>query len=154
VPLLSTEDQVDCCPWRSGRCFFLLYIYLVCVCCWATCPFNRLLSHTGRCNQIIVQNENCLLITAWTTTFSLRLLFNDAVSIKTIQRDDRMINKYRGVCGMGIGKGNLSTWRRPTPVPLRQSQIPHDMTWDWTWVQTASDQLSEWWHDLITTFKF
>jgi hypothetical protein len=28
VPLLSTEDWVDCCPLRSGRCFLLLYIYI------------------------------------------------------------------------------------------------------------------------------
>jgi hypothetical protein len=30
---------------------------------------------------------------------------------------------------MRIGKGNRSTWRKPTPVPLCPPQIPHDLTW-------------------------
>lgn len=73
------------------------------------------------------QNETVYLAQHGTTTSSLSLLYKDTVSIKTIQHDDKMINKYREVCGMIIGKGNLSTWRRPTPVPLCQLQIPHDL---------------------------
>jgi hypothetical protein len=30
--------------------------------------------------------------------------------------------------GMMIGRGNRSTWRKPTPVPLCPSHIPHDLT--------------------------
>jgi hypothetical protein len=33
------------------------------------------------------------------------------------------------VGGMRIGRGNRSTRRRPTPVPLCLPQIPHDLTW-------------------------
>jgi hypothetical protein len=36
------------------------------------------------------------------------------------------------VCGMRIGRGNRSTRRKPAPVPLCPSQIPHDLTWAWT----------------------
>jgi hypothetical protein len=36
------------------------------------------------------------------------------------------------VDGMKIGKGTLSTRRKPAPVPLCPSQIPHDLTWDRT----------------------
>jgi hypothetical protein len=31
--------------------------------------------------------------------------------------------------GMRIGRGNRSTRRKPAPVPLCPSQIPHDLTW-------------------------
>jgi hypothetical protein len=37
------------------------------------------------------------------------------------------------VCGLRIGKGNLSTRRKPAPVPFCPPQIPHDMTWAQTW---------------------
>jgi hypothetical protein len=33
------------------------------------------------------------------------------------------------VGGMRIGRGNRSTWWKLAPVPLFQSQIPHDSTW-------------------------
>jgi hypothetical protein len=33
------------------------------------------------------------------------------------------------VDGMRIGRGNQSTRREPTPVPLCPPQIPHDLTW-------------------------
>jgi hypothetical protein len=31
--------------------------------------------------------------------------------------------------GMNIGRGNLSTRRKPDPVPLRPPHIPHDLAW-------------------------
>jgi hypothetical protein len=39
---------------------------------------------------------------------------------------------YGAVGGMRIGRGNRSTRRKPTPVPLCPPQIPHDLTWDRT----------------------
>jgi hypothetical protein len=41
--------------------------------------------------------------------------------------NDRMINEYGAVGGMGIGKENQSTWRKPAPVPLCPPQIPRDL---------------------------
>jgi hypothetical protein len=35
------------------------------------------------------------------------------------------------VSGIGIGRGNRSTRRKPTPVPLCPPQIPHYLTCDW-----------------------
>jgi hypothetical protein len=43
------------------------------------------------------------------------------------------------VRGMKIGRGNRSTRRKPAPVPLYPSQIPHDLTWDRT--REAGDEL-------------
>jgi hypothetical protein len=34
-------------------------------------------------------------------------------------------NDDREIGGMMIDRGNRSTWRKPTPVPLCSSQIPH-----------------------------
>jgi hypothetical protein len=31
--------------------------------------------------------------------------------------------------GMMLGRGNRSTRRKPATVPLRQPQIPYDLTW-------------------------
>jgi hypothetical protein len=31
--------------------------------------------------------------------------------------------------GMKIGRGNRNTLRKPAPVPLCPTQIPHDLTW-------------------------
>jgi hypothetical protein len=46
----------------------------------------------------------------------------------------RMIDDddYGAVGGMRIARGNRSTRRKPAPVPLCPSQIPHDLTWDRT----------------------
>jgi hypothetical protein len=45
----------------------------------------------------------------------------------------RMIEDECGaVGGMKIGRGNLSTIRKPAPVPLCPPQIPHELTWDRT----------------------
>jgi hypothetical protein len=45
----------------------------------------------------------------------------------------RMIDDECGaVGGMRIGRGNRSTRRKSSPVPLYPPQIPHDMTWDRT----------------------
>jgi hypothetical protein len=38
--------------------------------------------------------------------------------------DDRMINEYRAVSGMRIGRGGRSTWRKPSPLPVCPPQIP------------------------------
>jgi hypothetical protein len=46
--------------------------------------------------------------------------------------DDRMIDEHEAVCGMKIGRGNRCTRRKPAPVPLCPSQIPHDPIWDRT----------------------
>jgi hypothetical protein len=35
------------------------------------------------------------------------------------------------IAGMQIGRGNRSTCRKPTPVPLCPPQIPHDLTRAW-----------------------
>jgi hypothetical protein len=43
----------------------------------------------------------------------------------------RMIDDgdYAAISGIKIEKGNQSTRRKPTPVPLFPPQIPHDLTW-------------------------
>jgi hypothetical protein len=47
--------------------------------------------------------------------------------------------------GMGIGRGNRSTRRKPTLVPLRPPQIPHDLTWARTRANTVgSRRLTAW----------
>jgi hypothetical protein len=46
------------------------------------------------------------------------------------------------VGGMRIGRGNRSTWRKPAPVPLCLSQIPHDLTWSRSRVATVESQHS------------
>jgi hypothetical protein len=43
-----------------------------------------------------------------------------------------MINEYGTVDGMIIGRGNLSTWRKPTQVPLCAPQIAIYQNWDGT----------------------
>jgi hypothetical protein len=49
------------------------------------------------------------------------------------------------VGGMRIGRGNRSTRRKPAPVPLCPSQIPHDRTWDRTWAAAVgSRRLTAW----------
>jgi hypothetical protein len=42
----------------------------------------------------------------------------------------RMIDDgdYGAIGGMKIGRGNRSTWRKPAPLTLCSSQIPHDQT--------------------------
>jgi hypothetical protein len=60
-------------------------------------------------------------------TLSVSLLFNDAASIETIYRLE-----YAAVGGMRIGRGNRSTLRRPTPVPLYPKKITYELTWGLT----------------------
>jgi hypothetical protein len=38
-------------------------------------------------------------------------------------------DKCEAVGGMRIGRGNRSTWRKPTSMPLYPPQIPQDLTW-------------------------
>jgi hypothetical protein len=59
----------------------------------------------------------------------------------------RMIDDddYGAVGGMSIGRGNRSTRRKPTPVPLCPPQIPHDLTWDRARVAAVGSQrLTAW----------
>jgi hypothetical protein len=42
--------------------------------------------------------------------------------------DDRMFNECGVVGGMGVGRGDRTTRRKPVPLPLCPPQIPHDMT--------------------------
>jgi hypothetical protein len=44
-----------------------------------------------------------------------------------------MINEYGTVGGMRIGRGNRSTRRKHSSVPLSPLQIPRDLTWNRTW---------------------
>jgi hypothetical protein len=47
--------------------------------------------------------------------------------------------------GMRIGRGNLSTRRKPVPVPLCPPQIPHDLTWARTRAAAVGNrQLTTW----------
>jgi hypothetical protein len=53
----------------------------------------------------------------------------------------RMIDDECGAVGeMIIGRGNLSTRRKPTPAPLCPSQIPHDLTWARTGAAAVRNQ--------------
>jgi hypothetical protein len=42
--------------------------------------------------------------------------------------------------GMKIGRGNLSTWRKPAPAPLCPPQIPLDQTQARTQAATVGNQ--------------
>jgi hypothetical protein len=42
--------------------------------------------------------------------------------------DDDVDNDCGEIGGKRIDRGNLSTWRKPAPVPLRPPQISHDLT--------------------------
>jgi hypothetical protein len=56
-----------------------------------------------------------------------------------------MIDECGVVGGMRIGRGNRSTQRKSVPVPFCPPQIPHDLTWDRTWIAVAgSQQLTAW----------
>jgi hypothetical protein len=54
----------------------------------------------------------------------LRPLFDLLYQPQIIDDDD----ECGAVCGMRIGRGNQSTWRKPSTVPLRPPQIPHDLS--------------------------
>jgi hypothetical protein len=56
--------------------------------------------------------------------------FNDAIRIKYMESNDRMINECGVVSGMRIGMENRSIKRKLVPLPLCSSQIPHDRAWD------------------------
>jgi hypothetical protein len=49
------------------------------------------------------------------------------------------------VGGTNEWQGNWSTRRKPAPVPLCPLQIPHDLTWDWTWAATVRIQQQTAW---------
>jgi hypothetical protein len=46
--------------------------------------------------------------------------------------DDGMLNDCGAVGGIRIGRGSLSTVRKPAPVPRCPQQAPHDPTWNTT----------------------
>jgi hypothetical protein len=54
--------------------------------------------------------------------------------------DGGMINECRAICGMPLGKGNQSTWRKHHPVPFCPPQISHDLMQDWTWAAIVGSQ--------------
>jgi hypothetical protein len=54
--------------------------------------------------------------------------------------DDDDDDDYGAVGGIRIGRGNRSTRRKPTPVPLFPPQIPHYLTWDRTRVAAVGSQ--------------
>jgi hypothetical protein len=56
----------------------------------------------------------------------LRPLFGLLYQTRMI--DDDEDDECGAVGGMRIGRGNWSTRRKPAPVPLCPSQIPHDLT--------------------------
>jgi hypothetical protein len=43
-----------------------------------------------------------------------------------------------GAVGGILGKGNLSTWRKPAPVPLCPPQIPHDLARTRAWASAIA----------------
>jgi hypothetical protein len=52
---------------------------------------------------------------------------------------------FGAIGGMKIGRGNKSTRRKPTPVPLCPSQIPHDLARPRTRAATVgSRRLTAW----------
>jgi hypothetical protein len=52
----------------------------------------------------------------------------------------RMINEYGAFSWKRTGRGNGSTWRKPTPVPLCPPQIPRDLTCDRTRVAAVGSR--------------
>jgi hypothetical protein len=70
-------------------------------------------------------------------TVVLSWLLNDAVSVKTAALDGRMVSECVTVGGMKIDRGNQSSERKPSPVPLSPLQIQHDLILDCTWTGTA-----------------
>jgi hypothetical protein len=65
---------------------------------------------------------------------------------KTYSVDDTMINECGAVGGgTRIGRENRRTRKKPSPVPLRPPQIPHDLTQDRNWGE-ASGKSPELWY--------
>jgi hypothetical protein len=54
-------------------------------------------------------------------------------------------DKCGAVGGMRIGRGNWTTQRKPTPLPPCPPQIPHDLTWAWTWATTVGSWRTSAW---------
>jgi hypothetical protein len=47
---------------------------------------------------------------------------------RTSDDDDNDDDECGAIGGIKIGRGNRSTGKKPTPVPLCPPQIPHDLT--------------------------
>jgi hypothetical protein len=60
---------------------------------------------------------------------SLSPLGTSATNWLIAQATDDDDDEYGALGGMRIGRGNRSTRRNPTPVPLCTPQILHDLTW-------------------------
>jgi hypothetical protein len=60
----------------------------------------------------------------------VRLIVSPLGTSATVGYCTMIDDDYGAVGGMRIGRGNRSTRRKPAPVPLCPSKIPHDLTWD------------------------
>jgi hypothetical protein len=49
-------------------------------------------------------------------------------------------NEWEEDGGMRIGRGNRSIRRKPAPVPLCPSQVPHDLTRVGTWAAAVGNR--------------
>jgi hypothetical protein len=76
---------------------------------------------------------------------------------RTDGRTDRQTDKYRdhavartddnecvAVDGMRAGKGNGSAPRKPAPVPVCPSQIPHALAWDGIRAAMVGISIQDW----------
>jgi hypothetical protein len=69
---------------------------------------------------------------------------------RSIMIDD---DKCWAVGAMRIGRGNLSTRRKPAPVPLRPPQIPHNMIWARTQAAAVESRLHGMWDVHVTPIE-
>jgi hypothetical protein len=56
-----------------------------------------------------------------------------------------MVDEYGAFGVMRIGKANRISRRKPAPMSLCPPQIPHGLTWGWTWAAAVGSQwLTAW----------
>jgi hypothetical protein len=105
--------------------------------------------------KIDLSNSSLTIISAFDTSFffflvslgGVRLIPLGTSATIGLLYQPRMINDddYGAVGGMRIDRGNRSTRRKPSPVPLCPPQIPHDLTWDRTRAAAVESQrLNDW----------
>lgn len=59
------------------------------------------------------------------------MYLNDSV-LRQYNITARIVNECAAVCGMRMGRGNWSTWRKPALMKIPVPEIPNDLTWDQT----------------------